>query len=308
VLVTLDDIRAAAEVIAASVVRTPLLRSPFIADLLVKPECLQPTGAFKLRGATNAVASLPAAARDAGVVTHSSGNHGQALAFAARQAGMPCVVVMPDIAPPVKVEAVRLLGAQVELVPVAQRTARTSEIAAERGMTVVPPYDHPNVIAGQGTVGLEIVADAAAPSAVLVPVGGGGLASGVAVAVKALSPQTRVIGVEPLLAADAAESLATGRLVTWPVEKTVRTVADGLRTALSDLTFAHLDAWLDGIVTVTEDEILSTVESLARRYRVVAEPSGAVAPAVWLHQADLVRERFSLGDGPVVAVVSGGNA
>jgi threonine dehydratase len=173
-------------------------------------------------------------------------------------------------------------------------------------MTLVPPYDHPHVIAGQGTVGLEIAADVAA-AAVLVPVGGGGLASGVATAVKALSPGTRVIGVEPELAADAAESLAAGRHVTWPVEQTGRTVADGLRTTLSELTYAHLAARLDGIVTVTEEEILSTVGSLARDYRVVAEPSGAVAPAAWLHHASSLRQRFNLGEGPVVAVVSGGN-
>jgi threonine dehydratase len=307
-LVSLAEIRSAAARIEPYVVRTPLLRTPARPGLHVKPECLQPTGAFKLRGAVNAVASLPSAAREAGVITHSSGNHGQALAYAARDAGIPCVVVMPDISVPVKIEAVRLLGAELVLVPVAERAARTAELASARGLTIVPPYDHPHIIAGQGTVGLEIMTDAPSPAAVLVPVGGGGLASGVATAVKALSPSTPVIGVEPSLAADAAESLAAGRLITWPVAETSRTVADGLRTALSELTFAHLAARLDGIVTVSEEEILSTVGSLAREYRIVAEPSGAVAPAAWLHHAPAVRERFDLGDGPVVAVVSGGNA
>ncbi|HEY7222972.1 MAG TPA: threonine/serine dehydratase [Micromonosporaceae bacterium] len=306
-LVTLDEIRAAAASIAGVAVRTPLVGSPAYPQLLLKPESLQPTGAFKIRGAVHAVASLTPSMRAAGVITHSSGNHGQALAYAARRAAIGCVVVMPDVSPTVKVEAVRLLGAEIELVPVARRAARTAEIAAEHGMTVVPPYDHPDIIAGQGTIGLEIVADAPSLAAVLVPVGGGGLASGVATALRALSPQTRVIGVEPELAADAAESLATGRLVHWPVERTGRTVADGLRTTLSELTFAHLAARLDGIVTVTEDEILSTVGSLARGYRVVAEPSGAVAAAAWLHHGDALRERFGLGEGPVVAVVSGGN-
>jgi threonine dehydratase len=305
-LVTIDDIRAAARTIEGIAVRTPLLRSPYGLDLQLKPECLQPVGAFKVRGAVHAVASLSDDARAAGVLTHSSGNHGQALAYAASRAGIACVVVMPDISPAVKVAAVRRLGAQVEVVPVARRLERAEEIAAQRGMTLVPPYDHPHIIAGQGTVGLEIVADVS-PAAVLVPVGGGGLAAGVATAVKALSPATRVIGVEPGLAADAAESLAAGRLVTWPVEQTVRTVADGLRTSLSALTYAHLAARLDGIATVTEDQILSTVGSLARDYRVVAEPSGAVAPAAWLHRAAALRERFDIGDGPVVAVVSGGN-
>jgi threonine dehydratase len=306
-LVTLDDIRAASGSIAGVAVRTPLLGSPTARELLVKPESLQPTGAFKLRGALHAVASLPVSARAAGVLTHSSGNHGQALAYAARRAGIPCVVVMPDVSPAIKIEAVRLLGAEIELVSVDRRLARAQEIAAARGMTMVPPYDDPHVIAGQGTVGLEIVADLPSVAAVLVPVGGGGLASGVATAVKAVSPHTVVIGVEPELAADAAESLAAGQLVTWPVEQTVRTVADGLRTALSHLTFAHLSARLDAIVTVSEAEILSTVGSLARAFRVVAEPSGAVAPAAWLHHASSLRERFGIGDGPVVAVVSGGN-
>jgi threonine dehydratase len=305
-LVTIDDIRAAARTIAGVAVRTPLLRSPYGLDLQLKPECLQPVGAFKVRGAVHAVASLSDDARAAGVLTHSSGNHGQALAYAAARAGIACVVVMPDVSPAVKVAAVRRLGAQVELVPVARRLERAQEIAAQRGMTLVPPYDHPHIIAGQGTVGLEIAEDVSA-AAVLVPVGGGGLASGVATAVKALSPATRVIGVEPELAADAAESLAAGSLITWPVQQTGRTVADGLRTTLSELTYAHLAARLDGIATVSEDQILSTVGSLARDYRVVAEPSGAVAPAAWLHQAAALRERFGIGDGPVVAVVSGGN-
>jgi threonine dehydratase len=306
-LVTLDDIRTAADSIAGVAIRTPLVGTPARPDLLVKPESLQPVGAFKIRGAVHALACLPQEARAAGVVTHSSGNHGQALAYAARRAGVPCVVVMPDVSPAVKVEGVRLLGARVELVPTAQRAARTAQIVTEHGMTLVPPYDHPHVIAGQGTVGLEIVADAPTVSAVLVPVGGGGLASGVASAVKALSPGTRVIGVEPELAADAAQSLQAGRLVPWPVEQTVRTVADGLRTSLSELTFAHLTARLDGIVTVTEEQILSTVGSLARTYRVVAEPSGAVAAAAWLFDGEELRDRFGIGDGPVVAVVSGGN-
>lgn len=306
-LVTLADIRAAADTIAGHVVRTPLLHSPARPDLLVKPECLQPTGAFKLRGAANAISALDAAARGAGVITHSSGNHGQALAYAARHAGVSCVVVMPDISPAVKVEAVRRLGAQIELVPVALRAARAEELAAQRGLTMVPPYDDRHVIAGQGTIGLEISADQPTAAAVLVPVGGGGLASGVATAVKALSPGTRVIGVEPELAADAAESLSAGRPVAWPAEQTARTVADGLRTALSDLTFAHLAASLDGIVTVTDEEILSTVGALARDYRIVAEPSGAAAPAAWLHHAAALRERFGIGDGRIVAVVSGGN-
>jgi threonine dehydratase len=307
-LVTLSDIQGAAANIQGIAVRTPLLSTPGWPTLRIKPENLQPIGAFKLRGAVHALACLPGSARTAGVVAHSSGNHAQAVAFAARRLGMPCVVVMPDVSAPIKVDAVRALGAEVHLVPMADREARTLAIAAERGMSVIPPYDHRDIIAGQGTVGLEIMTDAPALAAVLVPVGGGGLASGVATAVKALSPSTLVIGVEPELAADAVESLAAGSVVRWTPELAVRTSADGLRTNLSELTLAHLRAHLDGIVTVTEDELLSTVGSLARTLRIVAEPSGAVAPAAYLHHRDELAERFALAaDAPVVAVVSGGN-
>jgi threonine dehydratase len=306
-LVTVDDIRRAIESVEGVVLRTPVVGSATRPGLLIKAENLQPTGAFKVRGAVHAIASLSDDARAAGVVTHSSGNHGQALAWAANRAGIPCVVVMPEGSAPVKIDAVRRLGATVEMVPAGRRQERAQQIVEERGLTLVPPYDHPHIIAGQGTVALEILTDVRWPAAVLVPVGGGGLASGVATAVKALAPATRVIGVEPELAADAAESLAAGRRVTWPVEQTGRTVADGLRTGLSDLTYAHLSAYLDGIVTVTEAEILSTMGALAREYRLVVEPSGAVAAAAWLHRAAALRDRFGLGDDPVVAVASGGN-
>lgn len=306
-LVSLDDVRAAAASVAGVAVRTPLLTGP-VANLWVKPENLQPIGAFKLRGALHALASLPAAARAAGVITHSSGNHAQALAYAARRFGVPCLVVMPDVAAPLKIAGTRALGAEIVLVPPAEREARTEQLAGERGMAVVPPFDDRMVIAGQGTVGLEIVEDLPSVACVLVPVGGGGLASGVATAVKACRPEACVIGVEPELAADAAESLREGRLASWPTELRYRTVADGLRTGLSELTFAHLRERLDGIVTVTEAEILSTVGSLARDVRVVSEPSGAVAAAGWIHHADAVRTLCpGVSDGPVVAVISGGN-
>ncbi len=306
-LVTVDDVRAAAAHIAGVAVRTPLLAPVSWPGLWLKPENLQPIGAFKVRGAVHALACLPSNALAGGVVTHSSGNHGQALAFAAQRCGVRCVVVMPDVAPPIKVEAVRALGAEVVLVPPADREARTEQIAAARGLVVIPPFDHLDIIAGQGTVGLEIVADLPDVACVLVPVGGGGLASGVATAVKGLRPSARVVGVEPEVAADAAESLREGRVVTWPTEQTYRTAADGLRTNLSDLTLAHLRERLDGIITVTEAEILSTVGALARSARIVAEPSGAVAPAAWLHRRDELRDRFGVVDGPVVAVVTGGN-
>jgi threonine dehydratase len=299
-LVELDDVRAAARNLAGVAVRTPLLPSPWSPQLWLKPENLQPTGAFKVRGATHALMQLPAARRVAGVVTHSSGNHGQALAYAARILGVPCVVVMPDVAMPQKIEATRRQGAEVVLVPAAERTARAAALADERGLTPVPPFDHRDVIAGQGTVGLEIVEDQPV-DVVLVPIGGGGLASGIATAVKARRPAAMVIGVEPAVAADAQESLAAGQLRTWPIELTYRTAADGLRTQLCELTLAHLRARLDGIVTVTEEEILDTTRVLLREARLVVEPSGAVATAAYLHR------RGELPGGRTVAVVSGGN-
>lgn len=298
-LVELADIQAAARTIAAVAVRTPLLPSPWSAQLWLKPENLQPTGAFKVRGATHAVARLPASQRAAGVITESSGNHGLAVAYAARRHRIDCVVVMPEQAAPHKVAAIRALGAEVVRVPAADRTAATATFAARRGLALVPPFDHRDVIAGQGTVGLEIVDDLPV-DLVLVPVGGGGLASGVATAVKARRPEAAVIGVEPELAADARESLAAGRLRRWPVEQTYRTVADGLRTQLSALTLAHLRARLDGIVTVTEDEILGTARGMLREARLVVEPSGAVAAAAYLHR------RAELPAGRTVAVISGG--
>jgi threonine dehydratase len=300
-LVTLDEIRAAAKNIQGVAVRTPLL--PWLAGdgLVLKPESLQPTGAFKVRGAQHAVACLPAERRTAGVVTHSSGNHAQALAYAARAAGVPCVVVMPEGAAPVKIAATRALGAEVVLVPPAQREPRMTELAAERGLSPIPPYDHRDVIAGQGTIGLEIIDDLPDVDVVLVPVGGGGLAAGVATAVKALRPSVAVVGVEPSLAADARDSVAAGRVVTWPVEQAYRTIADALRTPLSALTLAHLSDRLDGIVTVSDDEIRDAVGRLARSARLVTEPGGAAAVAAYLHR------RGSLPAGRTVAVVSGGN-
>jgi len=278
-----------------------LLPTAWSPDFFVKPESLQPVGSFKLRGATNAVAQLDAGQHARGVVTHSSGNHGQALAWAARAAGAPCVVVIPDGAPQIKVEAVRGFGAEVVLVPPAERESTALAIAAERGMTLIPPYDHRDIIAGQGTVGLEIVEDRPDVDVVLVPVGGGGLSSGVSTAIKALTPEAKVFGVEPELAADARESLATGRVVPWTDEQRYRTTADGLRTPLSELTLAHLAARLDGIVTVTEDEIAAATTALIRGTRLVVEPSGAVAAAARLFHSD------ALPSGRTVAVISGGN-
>ncbi|MBE1485768.1 threonine ammonia-lyase [Plantactinospora soyae] len=300
-LVTVDDIRAALTDLAGVVLRTPLLPCRWDDQLWLKPESLQPVGSFKLRGATHAVARLDPARRARGVVTHSSGNHGQALAYAARALGVSCTVVIPDGAPATKVDQVRALGAEVRMVPPADRLTVAQAIAAEQGRTLIPPFDDRRIIAGQGSIGIEVLEDLPEVDVVLVPIGGGGLASGVATAVKAIRPSTRVVGVEPALAADAQESLASGELLIWDPARTYRTSADGLRTNLSALTFAHLRERLDGIVTVSEDEIGAATTRLIREARLVVEPSGAVATAARMFHA------AELPAGRTVAVVTGGN-
>jgi threonine dehydratase len=306
-LVTLDAVRAAAARIAGVAVRTPLLPclwSEPKRPLLIKPESLQPTGAFKTRGAVNAVAALDPTDRAPGILTQSSGNHGQAIAFAASRFGVPATVVMPDVAPAVKKDAIRALGAEVIEVPTAERQRTADELRDARGMVLVPPYGHPDVIAGQGTIGLEIAADlpAGQPATVLVPVSGGGLVSGVAVAIKALRPDVTVIGVEPELAADVTAGFQQGAQQHWPIEDRMRTIADGLRMEPVELTWRHIRALVDGMLTVTEDEILAAMRTLALRGRLTAEPSGAVTTAAYLSHGD------ELPPGqPVVAVLSGGN-
>jgi threonine dehydratase len=304
-ITTLADVEAAAARVAGAVVRTPLLAAPWAdprVPLFHKPESLQPTGAFKLRGATNAVALLDGDARRHGVVTHSSGNHAQALAWAARAAGVPATIVMPDNAAPVKVEATRALGAEVLLVPAADRESAAERVRRDRDATLVPPYDDAAVIAGQGTVGLEIADDLPEVATVLVPVSGGGLVSGVAAAVKARCPNARVLAVEPELAADLAEGFAAGRRTRWTPQQTGRTIADGLRvTCVGELPWRHITALVDDVLTVSEDALLEAMRRLALGSRLVAEPSGATATAAYLTHRD------RLPDGPVVAVVSGGN-
>jgi threonine dehydratase len=305
-LVTIEDIRAAAGRIAGHVVRTPLVPYP-AADpgrpLWFKPESLQPTGAFKLRGAFNAILQRIDDARSRGVVAHSSGNHARAVAWVARELGLRATIVIPDAAPAVKVDAVRRLGAEVVIVAPADRDTRAFELAAEHGYVMIPPYDDAAVVAGQGTIGLEIAADLASLDGVLVPVSGGGLIGGIATAVKALSPGTRVIGVEPELAGDAAESFRAGQRVSWTPEQTYRTIADGLRTtSVGEIPWRQIQKYVDDIITVSEDEIRDGVRRLAADARLVAEPAGAVPFAAYLHHAS------ELGvDGNIVAVVSGGN-
>lgn len=305
-LVTVDAVRAAAARIEGLTVRTPLTAGPVEGPpFLLKPETLQPTGAFKLRGATNAVAMLDADQRRSGVVTHSAGNHGLALAYATQAQGLECTVVVPEGAPRVKTDRIRARGARVITVPYEERLATAQELERTEHLTIIPPYDDPAIIAGQGTVGLEILEQSPEVTTIVVPIGGGGLASGIATAAQAMSPRrVRVVGVEPELAADAAESLRVGELVVWPAERTRGTMADGVRAGLSELTFAHLRARLDRIVTVTEDEIAHAVAALAHQARLVAEPSGAVAAAALLSGR---LEVESDDPGATVAVISGGN-
>ena len=296
-LVTLEDVRTAAAAIARHVVHTPLL--PFDSGLWIKPECLQPIGAFKQRGAVNALSRIPSENRARGVVAYSSGNHAQAVAYAARILGMPAAIVVPENTPQIKIDATRAHGAEVFVVGITERESRAHELVEERKATLIPPFDHPDVIAGQGTIGLEICADLPDVATVLVPVSGGGLISGVAAAVKSLRPNVRVIGVEPELAGDTAASFAAGALVRWDAHDRARTVADGLRAEPSELTWAHIREYVDDVVTVSEDEIRDAVRQISRRTRVVSETSGAVAVAAYLNR--------ELPAGPAVAVVSGGN-
>lgn len=301
-MVDVDDVRAAAKRIKGQVVRTPLLPCPWAErPLWLKPENLQPTGAFKLRGALNAVGALADGDRRPGVVTYSSGNHGRALAWAAREYRVPAVVVMQDSSPAVKIDGVRALGAEVLLSPAAEREALAERVRARRWLALVPPFDHPDVIAGQGTLGFEIVEDLPNVDTVVVPVGGGGLISGVAVAIKALRPSVRIIGVEPELAGDVAESFAAGRRVAWDHALTGRTIADGLRASIvGNLTWQYIERLVDNVVTVSEDAIRAAMARLTMSARIVAEPSGAVAAAAVLTQPEIAA-------GPTVVIVSGGN-
>jgi threonine dehydratase len=308
-LVGLEAIRAAAERLRGVIVRTPLVPfGPPSARRFLKAESLQPIGAFKLRGAYSTIASLTPAQQARGVITYSSGNHAQGVARAALLLGIPAVVVMPSDAPRIKRERVEADGAEVVIVGTAsdERQRVAEAIAADRGLTVIPPYDDDRIIAGQGTIGLELVDDLPDLAAVLLPIGGGGLASGVATAIKSLRPDVRIIGVEPELAADAQESLRQGEIVRWEADLVSRTIADGTRTqSLGPRTFRHLRAYLDDIVTVTEAEIAAGVRLAAEESRLVVEPSGALAVAALAFRASAAGVADL--EGSVVAVVSGGN-
>ena len=311
-LITLADLQAAQQRLRGLARRTPLL--PFDLPELggeqvyLKPESLQPIGSFKIRGAGNRLMALTEAERARGVLAYSSGNHAQGVAYAARQLGLRATIVMPTNAPRVKIDATRALGAEVVLY---DPTHEKREAVAARLLAgaaappvLVPPFDDAYVIAGQGTVGLEILEDLPAVDLVLTPVGGGGLLGGVAAALKLLKPSVKVIGVEPELAADAQASWRSGRVVEWPAADTNRTLADGVRTlAVSELTLAHLRQYADDIVTVSEAELRAAARRLLLEARLVVEPTAALPLAALLrHRAALPPSRHT------VLVLTGGNA
>lgn len=310
-LVTLDDIKAARERIRPAARLTPLIEVPWpgqpglpAADrrFFLKAESLQPMGAFKIRGAFNMIAQLPPEQLERGVITYSSGNHGQAVAMAAQLLGAPAVIVMPTTAPAVKVEGAKSYGAEVQFAGTTStdRQRHAEAEAARRGLTIVPPFDHARIVAGQGTVGLEILEQCSDLGALYVPVGGGGQLAGIATAIKLSKPSVRVIAVEPEGAPTMKTAITAGEPVSLP--KT-GSIADGLLTIRAgDVTFAHARAYVDEFVTVSDEAIASAVAWLFRHARLVAEPSGAAATAAVMQ---------GLGDTKrataIVAVLSGGN-
>jgi threo-3-hydroxy-L-aspartate ammonia-lyase len=304
-LVTIEEIQAAAARLAGVIVSTPLVPFPGAEPrLLLKPECLQPTGSFKLRGAYTAISALPPDARERGVIAHSSGNHAQAVAYAAAMLGVPATVVVPDNAPEAKLAPARRLGAQIVICEptLAARIAATEDLISRHGYAFIPPFDHRDVIAGQGTIGLEIAQQCPEVDLVAVPISGGGLISGIAAAIRATCPGARVIGVEPELAADARDSFRRHERVAWPASDTQRTIADALRVEqVGVLPFQHILSLVDDVVTVTEDEIRAAMRRTAAQAHLVAEPGGAVAIAACLSGRDLPPARAP------VAVLSGGN-
>jgi threonine dehydratase len=319
-LVTLDEIRAAQQRLAGVAVRTPLYRverarlrmmkfaEPEF-DIYIKAENEQPIGSFKLRGAYNMVAQLSPEALRRGVITYSSGNHAQGVAYAARALGAKAVIVMPDNTPEIKKAATKALGAEIVVVgpSSSERQAKAEELATQFGYAVIPPYNDKAIIAGQATCAMEILEQLPSVDLILAPVSGGGLLAGSSAAAKLSAavdkPGVQVWGAEPELAADAKESFEAKRLVTWPAEKTTRTMGDGLRTqSLGALNFEHVMAYVDGIVAVSEDEIVSAMRVMLAATKLVPEPSGAVALAAALYHAhELPKVR------KVAVVLSGGN-
>jgi threonine dehydratase len=305
-MVTLEQIQQAQRRLRGIAVRTPLVPVNFNGiELFLKPENLQPIGSFKLRGAYNKIASLSPEQRKRGVIAYSSGNHAQGVAYAARAMGCHATIVMPSNSPKLKLEMTRALRAEIVVVGPAsdERKARAEELAQEHGYALVPPYDDEAIIAGQGTIGLELFEDLPDVNTVLVCVGGGGMISGISAAMKNLRPNARVYGVESELGAKGKASFEAGHRVSFPAELTSRTIADGLRTqSLGEHNFEHIQRYVDGFMSVSEDEIRECVRRLAFDAHLIAEPSGAVPTAAGLFH----RDQFP-SNGKTVAIVTGGN-
>jgi threo-3-hydroxy-L-aspartate ammonia-lyase len=304
--VTITDVQAAQQRLAGITHRTPVLTSTTVNDrthnqVFFKCENFQRTGAFKFRGAYNALAQLSPAQKDKGVLTFSSGNHGQAIALAGKLLDIPTTIVMPDDAPVVKQTATKSYGAEIILYN-RQETNReelAQNLASDRGLTLIPPYDHPHVIAGQGTTALELVQEVGELDLLLVCCGGGGLISGCAIAAKALLPNLLVIGVEPTLADDATRSFYTKTLQTV---KNPQTIADGARTpSLGQMTFPLVLQYVDEMVTVSEEAIIHTMFFLWERLKIVVEPTGVLAAAALLEGIVTAQEKR------IGVIISGGN-
>jgi len=304
VTVTLADVQAAAERIRGHVHKTPVMTSLTLdseldAQVFVKCENLQKVGAFKARGACNAVMALADAAAERGVVTHSSGNHAAALAYAARSRGIPCYVVMPETAPQVKVLAVQGYGAEIRFCKQSERQQACDAWQAETGAALVHPFENPFVIAGQGTAALELLLQVPELDVVITPVGGGGLCAGTAVVVRALLPTARILGAEPKAVDDAARSLAQG--VLQPAVPNPQTWGDGLMTGLGEPNFALLLQHQVEVVTCEEDAIVTAARFFLERMKIVVEPSGATTLAAIRSIAAQVKGQR------VGMIVTGGN-
>ena len=304
--VTFDDVARAHERVKKVAHRTPVLNSATInertgATVLFKPENLQRMGAFKIRGGYNALSQLTAEQRKRGVVAFSSGNHAQAVALSGKLLGVPATIVMPTDAPKVKLEATRGYGAEVVMYDASNedRQKIAEKLASERGLTVIPPFDHPHIIAGQGTAAKELIEDAGPLDVLLVPCGGGGLLSGCALAAKQLSPTCRVIGVEPAAGDDGQRAFRAGKLVTISLPDTI---ADGARTmSLGKITFDVIRKNVDDMLTVTDKELLKAMFYLWERMKIVVEPTGALAACALLEgKVDVKGKRVGV-------VLSGGN-
>lgn len=304
--ISLDDIRSAADRLEGVATITPIMTSATMdaltqARILLKCENFQRTGSFKFRGAYNTLSKMSLDRRAKGVLTYSSGNHAQALALSGKLLDVPVTVVMPSDAPRVKVEATRGYGAEVIEYSRDETTREelAASVAKERSLPIIPPYDHPDIVAGQGTVGLELISSFPRLDVLLVCCGGGGLLSGCAIAVKSTNPETRVIGVEPEAADDATRSFQSGQLVTI---RDPETIADGARTpSLGAVTFPLILRYVDKMVTVSEDEIISAMRFLWERLKIVVEPTGALAVAA------ILSSKIDVAGKQVGAVISGGN-